>query len=88
MLTIKVNNRVKHINLKINFIREMILRGFVVLHFVPTAYNVADIFTKPLDPPTFERLRDVLMNGHGGVEPCFDTHTVLNATALLNFDSL
>ncbi|GKE16715.1 retrovirus-related pol polyprotein from transposon TNT 1-94 [Tanacetum coccineum] len=31
-------------------------RGDIELHFIPTQYQLADIFTKPLDEPTFKRL--------------------------------
>nr|GEU32239.1 hypothetical protein [Tanacetum cinerariifolium] len=30
--------------------------GDIELHFIPTRYQLADIFTKPLDEPTFKRL--------------------------------
>ncbi|GKA23763.1 retrovirus-related pol polyprotein from transposon TNT 1-94 [Tanacetum coccineum] len=30
--------------------------GDIELHFIPTQYQLADIFTKPLDEPTFKRL--------------------------------
>nr|GEU99179.1 uncharacterized mitochondrial protein AtMg00810-like [Tanacetum cinerariifolium] len=33
-----------------------ILKGDTELHFIPTQYQLADIFTKPLDEPTFKRL--------------------------------
>nr|GEW21820.1 uncharacterized mitochondrial protein AtMg00810-like [Tanacetum cinerariifolium] len=32
------------------------LKGDIELHFIPTQYQLADIFTKPLDEPTFKRL--------------------------------
>ncbi|GKA27070.1 putative reverse transcriptase domain-containing protein [Tanacetum coccineum] len=32
------------------------LKGDIELHFIPTQYKLADIFTKPLDEPTFKRL--------------------------------
>ncbi|GKD29454.1 hypothetical protein Tco_1240232, partial [Tanacetum coccineum] len=35
---------------------EKILKGDNELHFIPTQYQLADIFTKPLDEPTFKRL--------------------------------
>nr|GEU86543.1 retrovirus-related Pol polyprotein from transposon TNT 1-94 [Tanacetum cinerariifolium] len=38
------------------FIRHHILKGDIELHFIPTQYQLADIFTKPLDDPTFKRL--------------------------------
>ncbi|GKA73711.1 retrovirus-related pol polyprotein from transposon TNT 1-94 [Tanacetum coccineum] len=31
-------------------------KGEIKLHFIPTQYQLADIFTKPLDEPTFKRL--------------------------------
>ncbi|GJS71349.1 hypothetical protein Tco_0704190 [Tanacetum coccineum] len=36
--------------------RDHILKGDIELHFIPTQYQLADIFTKPLDEPTFKRL--------------------------------
>jgi hypothetical protein len=81
--TLKINSKVKHINVRINFIREMILSKYIELHFVPTAFNVADMLTKPLDVSTFMRHRDIMFNGHGGKEPCFKVEKVLNVTAML-----
>nr|GEZ13746.1 hypothetical protein [Tanacetum cinerariifolium] len=39
-----------------HFIRDHILKGDIELYFTPTQYQLADIFTKPLDEPTFKRL--------------------------------
>ncbi|GKC29395.1 hypothetical protein Tco_1036689 [Tanacetum coccineum] len=36
--------------------RDHILKGDIELHFIPTQYQLANIFTKPLDEPTFKRL--------------------------------
>ncbi|GJV58408.1 retrovirus-related pol polyprotein from transposon TNT 1-94 [Tanacetum coccineum] len=36
--------------------RDHILKGDIELHFIPTQYQLADIFTKLLDEPTFKRL--------------------------------
>ncbi|GJY37772.1 hypothetical protein Tco_0424136 [Tanacetum coccineum] len=36
---------------------DHILKGDIELHFIPTEYQLADIFTKPLDEPTFIRLK-------------------------------
>ncbi|GJV51591.1 hypothetical protein Tco_1447332 [Tanacetum coccineum] len=36
--------------------KNNILKGDIELHFIPTQYQLADIFTKPLDEPTFKRL--------------------------------
>jgi len=82
METLKVNNRVKHIYLRISFIREMINLRVIELHFVLTEFNVADVLTKSLDIETFIRLRDIMMNGHGGSNPCFE-HLELPSTQYL-----
>nr|GEV52165.1 retrovirus-related Pol polyprotein from transposon TNT 1-94 [Tanacetum cinerariifolium] len=49
--------RTKHINIRYHFIRDHILKGDIELHFILTEYQLADIFTKPLDEPTFTRLK-------------------------------
>lgn len=40
--------RSKHIDIKFHFVREEINKGSIQLVFVPSADNIADIFTKPL----------------------------------------
>ncbi|GJQ89587.1 retrovirus-related pol polyprotein from transposon TNT 1-94 [Tanacetum coccineum] len=50
-------SRTKHIDIRYHFIRDHILKGDIELHFIPTEYQLADIFTKPLDEPTFTRLK-------------------------------
>ncbi|GKB03485.1 retrovirus-related pol polyprotein from transposon TNT 1-94 [Tanacetum coccineum] len=40
-----------------HFIKDHILKGDIELHFIPIEYQLADIFTKPLDEPTFTRLK-------------------------------
>eukprot|EP01034_Spumella_vulgaris_P047527 gene47527-biopygen36851 len=67
--TLKTNHRVKHINVRIQSIRELITQGIFAIHFVPTAHNVADILTKALPVTQFKFLRNILMLGHGGQEP-------------------
>ncbi|GKD90227.1 retrovirus-related pol polyprotein from transposon TNT 1-94, partial [Tanacetum coccineum] len=49
--------RTKHIDIRYHFIKDHILKGDIELHFIPTKYQLADIFTKPLDEPTFTRLK-------------------------------
>ncbi|GKB52023.1 retrovirus-related pol polyprotein from transposon TNT 1-94 [Tanacetum coccineum] len=52
-----LHSRTKHIDIRYHFIRDHILKGDIELHFIPTEYQIADIFTKPLDEPTFTRLK-------------------------------
>ncbi|GJX61358.1 hypothetical protein Tco_0294258 [Tanacetum coccineum] len=51
-----LHSRTKHIDIRYHFIRDYILQGDIELHFIPTQYQLDDIFTKPLDEPTFKRL--------------------------------
>ncbi|GJX95345.1 hypothetical protein Tco_0351143 [Tanacetum coccineum] len=51
-----VHSRTKHIDIRYHFMRDYILKGDIELHFIPTQYQLSDIFTKPLDEPTFKRL--------------------------------
>ncbi|GKF38061.1 hypothetical protein Tco_0118122, partial [Tanacetum coccineum] len=51
-----LHSRTKHVDIKSHFIRDHILKGDIELHFIPTQYQIVDIFTKPLDEPTFKRL--------------------------------
>ncbi|GKB19413.1 hypothetical protein Tco_0853336 [Tanacetum coccineum] len=51
-----LHSRTKHIDIRYHFIRDHVLKGDIGLHFIPTQYQLADIFTKPLDEPTFKRL--------------------------------
>ncbi|GKA35682.1 hypothetical protein Tco_0722173 [Tanacetum coccineum] len=48
--------RTRHVDIRYHFIKDHILKGDIKLHFIPTQYQLADIFTKPLDEPTFKRL--------------------------------
>ncbi|GJT27109.1 hypothetical protein Tco_0907384 [Tanacetum coccineum] len=51
-----LHSRTKHIDIRYHFIRDHVLKGDIELHFIPTQYQLADIFTNPLDEPTFKRL--------------------------------
>ncbi|GKA64296.1 hypothetical protein Tco_0763902 [Tanacetum coccineum] len=51
-----LHSRTKHIDIRYHFIKDHILKGDIELHFIPTQYQLADIFTKRLDEPTFKRL--------------------------------
>ncbi|GKA22620.1 retrovirus-related pol polyprotein from transposon TNT 1-94, partial [Tanacetum coccineum] len=51
-----LHSRTKHIDIRYHFIRDHILKGDIELYFIPTQYQLADIFTKPLDEQPFKRL--------------------------------
>jgi hypothetical protein len=49
--------RVKHVDVQYHFIREQVESKGILVKRVPSAENVADIFTKPLGRPLFEKHR-------------------------------
>ncbi|GJW97694.1 retrovirus-related pol polyprotein from transposon TNT 1-94 [Tanacetum coccineum] len=49
-----LHSRTKHINIRHHFISDHILKGDIELNFIPTQYQLTDIFTKPLDEPTLK----------------------------------
>ncbi|GJS06206.1 retrovirus-related pol polyprotein from transposon TNT 1-94 [Tanacetum coccineum] len=51
---------------------DHILKGDIELHFIPTEYQLADIFTKPLDEPTFTRLKVELGMEFWSTDVAFD----------------
>lgn len=53
----KFHERSKHIDLKYHLVRHHISEGTVQLTAVPSTDMLADIFTKPLSAPTFQRFR-------------------------------
>ncbi|GJZ25715.1 hypothetical protein Tco_0569968 [Tanacetum coccineum] len=57
-----IHSRTKHIDIRYDFIRDHVLKGDIELHFIHTQYQLANIFTKPLDESTFKRLIVELVN--------------------------
>nr|GEX06551.1 retrovirus-related Pol polyprotein from transposon TNT 1-94 [Tanacetum cinerariifolium] len=51
-----LHSRTKNIDTIYDFIKDHVLKGDIKLHFIPTQYQLDNIFTKPLDEPTFKRL--------------------------------
>ncbi|GKD44767.1 hypothetical protein Tco_1269412, partial [Tanacetum coccineum] len=51
-----LHSRTKHIDISYHLIKDHVLKRDIELHFIPTQYQLADIFIKPLDEPTFKRL--------------------------------
>ena len=54
-------NTTKHINPRFHFTKDLIKTGLIKIEKVPTADNIADIFTKALSSEQFEFLSDKLM---------------------------
>ncbi len=52
------HKRTKHIDIKHHYIREKVSDKTIELAFLPTTEMVADLLTKPLHKPQFQRLRD------------------------------
>ena len=53
------HSRTKHIEIRYHFIRDLVERK-VVLDYIPTDRQNANIFAKPLDRSKFESLRQVI----------------------------
>ena len=51
------HSRIKHIEIRHQFIRDHVQKGDIVLEFVDTLYQLADIFTKSLDKDRFCTIR-------------------------------
>ncbi|KAJ9557275.1 hypothetical protein OSB04_011889 [Centaurea solstitialis] len=66
------HSRTKHIDIRYHFIKDHVERGTIELYFVNTKYQLADLFTKPLDE---KRGNDTHLTGKTCVTP---SHQVLN----------
>ncbi|KAI3771634.1 hypothetical protein L6452_02800 [Arctium lappa] len=51
-----LHSKTKHIEIRYHFIRDHVMNGDIELHFIPTDFHLADIFTKPLDETRFNFL--------------------------------
>ncbi|XP_053685754.1 uncharacterized protein LOC128735287 [Sabethes cyaneus] len=59
--------RMKHLDIRYNYIRECIQNGSISIEFVPTQKQLADVFTKALPANIFNKHR-VALGLKGGVE--------------------
>ena len=55
-----LHDRVKHIDIKYHFMREHVQSGELALSYINTQDNIADIFTKALEPKKFSRFQGFL----------------------------
>ena len=46
---------VKHTDIAYHMVRDQVSAGYIIAEYVPSAENVADLFTKPLDRSTFTK---------------------------------
>ena len=61
-------NRIKHIDVRYHFVQERMTMGNVRVDYMPTAENVADIFTKALPRESFCEFRALLVVSKRTVE--------------------
>ena len=54
------HGKVKHIDIRHHYIRELLKSGSIVMEQVPSADNLADIFTKPLPRDHHHRILSTL----------------------------
>ena len=54
------HDKSKHIEIKYQYIRDMVEKGVVKLHYIATDEQIADILTKPLSRLKLEYFRDKL----------------------------
>ena len=52
---------IRHINRKYNVLKERVKNKEVIINYLPTDKNVADLLTKPLEENKFIRFRDLLL---------------------------
>ena len=56
------SSRTKHIALRVFFIRELVSKGRISIHYIPTDINPADIGTKHLNKRRYKNLLDIISN--------------------------
>ena len=61
--SLRSSHKTKHINMRINFIREQINERNITIKFVRSENQVADIFTKALPKDLFEKFKKIILTG-------------------------
>ena len=61
------HEKVKHVERRHFYVRELVEEQQLVVPFVSTVDNMADFFTKPLEPKHFFRFRNQIMNVDEGM---------------------
>jgi hypothetical protein len=57
------SKRTRAINIRYFFITDQVEKGNVCIEYCPTTEMVADVFTKPLQGPLFEKFKRCIMGG-------------------------
>lgn len=55
-----LHKRMKHIDIKHHFIPEKIVDGTIILNYIETSEQIADLLTKPMPRHTFVKLREFI----------------------------
>ena len=61
------HKRTKHMDLRFKFCGEVYKMGKIQISYVPTEFNIADIFTKPLATVRFRALRAAIVSNIGHI---------------------
>ena len=64
------SGRAKHIAVRMHFVRDCIKNGTLVVGYVPTEENDADVLTKPLGRIALSRVNDSIGLGSTTEEEC------------------
>lgn len=57
----EMHQNTKHIDVKYHFVRDQKTAGIIDVKYIGIHDQLADIFTKPLPAPRFQRLRDEMV---------------------------
>jgi hypothetical protein len=77
----------QYIATQYHFNREKVLSGDVIIHWVRTVFNVADIFTKPLEPQVIRKLSMYLLGHHNGFDELLSKYATDSTLTILKEDS-
>ena len=58
-MSLVFHDELKHIEIKLDYIRDMVQRGVVKLQYVETNEHIAHVLTKPLTIVKFEYFREI-----------------------------
>jgi len=65
----RLGNNTSHMVMRLNYIHQEIVNGEVIIKYIDTTNQVADILTKLLPIQPFLKLRDILLKGHNDIPP-------------------